>query len=112
MIHFWYGVEDSQVQEGWIFAFYSQFYILEFPSVEEDKGKCIICELKTKVGQPTDETSYKKYVRKIEDFSTQEWIDVLKDLKEICGCRVQWKEVQTSHSKSKYWLEEKNAVEY
>ena len=56
---------------------------LKSPSVEEDKGKYIAFELKTRVGQPSDATRYKKYVRKFEEVSPQEWIDRLKDLEEI-----------------------------
>jgi len=56
---------------------------LKSPSVEEDKGKYIAFELKTRVGQPSDATRYKKYVRKFEEGSPQEWIDMLKDLEEI-----------------------------
>jgi hypothetical protein len=39
--------------------------------------------LKTKVGQPSDATKYKKYVRKLEEGNPQEWIDMLRDLEEI-----------------------------
>ena len=35
------------------------------------------------MGQPSDATKYKKYVRKFEEGSPQEWIDMLKDLEEI-----------------------------
>ena len=56
---------------------------LKLPSVEEDKGKYIAFKLKTRVGQPLDATRYKKYVRKFEEGSPQEWIDMLKDLEEI-----------------------------
>jgi hypothetical protein len=51
--------------------------------VEEDKGKYITFELKTRVGQPSDATKYKKHVRIFEEGSPQEWIDLLKDLDEI-----------------------------
>ena len=56
---------------------------LKLPSVEEDKGKYIAFELKTRVGQPSDATRYKKFVREFEEGSPQEWIDMLKDLEEI-----------------------------
>ena len=56
---------------------------LKLPSVEEDKEKYIAFELKTRVGQPSDATKYKKYVRTFEEGSPQEWIDMLKDLEEI-----------------------------
>jgi hypothetical protein len=52
-------------------------------SVEEEKDRYIAFELKTRVGQPSDSTKNKKYVRKFEEGSAQEWIDMLKDLEEI-----------------------------
>ena len=52
-------------------------------SMEEEKGKYKAFELKTRVGQPSESTKYKKYVRKFEEGSPQEWIDMLKDLEEI-----------------------------
>ena len=56
---------------------------IKLPSVEEEKGKFISFELKTRVGQPEHGTKYKKFVRKFEEGSPQEWIDLLKDLDEI-----------------------------
>jgi len=55
----------------------------KLPGVEEERGKFIAFELKTRVGQPSDASKYKKYVRKFEEGSPQEWIDLLKDLEEI-----------------------------
>jgi hypothetical protein len=52
-------------------------------SVEEEKGRHVAFELKTRVGQPSDSTNYKKYVRKFEEGSPQEWINMLKNLEEI-----------------------------
>ena len=52
-------------------------------SFEEEKGRYIAFELKTRVGQPADSTKYKKYVRKFEEGTPQEWIDMLRDLEEI-----------------------------
>ena len=52
-------------------------------NVDEEKGRYIAFELKTRVGQPSDATKYKKFVRKFEEGSPQEWIDMLKDLDEI-----------------------------
>ena len=52
-------------------------------SVDKEKGRYIAFELKTRVGQPSDATKYKKFVRKFEEGSPQEWIDMLKDLEEI-----------------------------
>jgi hypothetical protein len=51
--------------------------------VEEDKRKYIGFKLKNRVGQPSDATRYKRYVRKFEEGSPHEWIDMLKDLEEI-----------------------------
>jgi hypothetical protein len=51
--------------------------------MEEEKGKFIAFDSKTRVGQPSDATKYKKYDRKFEDGNPQEWIDMLRDLKEI-----------------------------
>jgi hypothetical protein len=51
--------------------------------VEEEKARHIAFELKTRVGQPSDYAKYKKYVRKFEEGSAQEWINMLKDLEEI-----------------------------
>jgi hypothetical protein len=51
--------------------------------MEEEKGKFIAFDLKTRVGQPSDATKYKKYVRKFQEGNPQEWIDMLRDLEEI-----------------------------
>ena len=51
--------------------------------MEEEKGRFIAFDLKTRVGQPSDATKYKKYVRKFEEGNSQEWIDMLRDLEEI-----------------------------
>ena len=52
-------------------------------SAEEEKGKYVSFELKTRVGQPEGGTKYKKYVRKFEEGTPQEWIDLLRDFEEI-----------------------------
>jgi hypothetical protein len=54
---------------------------LKSPIGEEDKWKCTAFGLKIRVGQPSDVTRYKKYVRKFEEGSTQEWIDMFKYLR-------------------------------
>jgi hypothetical protein len=51
--------------------------------MEEEKGRFIAFDLKTRVGRPSDVTKYKKYVRKLEEGNPQEWIDMLRDLEEI-----------------------------
>ena len=55
----------------------------KLPSMEEEKGRYLAFDLKTRVGQPSDATKYKKYVCKFEEGSPQEWINMLKDLEEI-----------------------------
>jgi hypothetical protein len=51
--------------------------------MKEEKGKFIAFDLKTRVGQPSDATKYKKYIRKFEEGNPQESIDMLRDLEEI-----------------------------
>ena len=55
----------------------------KLPTKEEDKASFLTFELKTKEGQPESSTKYKKTVRKFEEGSPQQWIDLLKDLREI-----------------------------
>ena len=50
---------------------------------EELKSKLITFELKTKEGQGDGEMKYKKSVRKFEEGSVEQWIELLRDLKEI-----------------------------
>jgi hypothetical protein len=51
--------------------------------VNKERGRYIAFDLKTRVGQPSEATKYKKLVRKFEEGSPQEWINMLKDLDEI-----------------------------
>jgi hypothetical protein len=51
--------------------------------MEEEKGKFIAFDLKTRVGQTSDATMYKMWVRKLQEGNPQEWIDVPRDLEEI-----------------------------
>jgi hypothetical protein len=51
--------------------------------MEEEKGKLIAFDLKTRVGQPSDATKYKKYIKKFKEGNPQEWKDMLRDLEEI-----------------------------
>jgi hypothetical protein len=51
--------------------------------MEEEKGRFIAFDFKTRVGQPSDATKYKKYLRKFKEGKPQEWIDMLRDLEEI-----------------------------
>ena len=53
-------------------------------SPEDDKAGFITMELKTKAGATaTNASKYKKLIRKFEEGSPQQWIDVLNDVKEI-----------------------------
>ena len=53
-------------------------------SPEDDKAGFITMELKTKAGATaTNASKYKKFIRKFEEGSPQQWIDVLNDVKEI-----------------------------
>jgi hypothetical protein len=56
---------------------------IKLPSAEEDKGKFISFELKTRVGQADSGTKYKKFIRKFDEGGPQEWIQLLKDVDEI-----------------------------
>jgi hypothetical protein len=51
-------------------------------SMDKEMGMYIAFELKTRVGQPSDVTKYKKFVRKFKEASPQEWNDMKKDLEE------------------------------
>ena len=53
------------------------------PTAKEDKTKLISFDLKMQVGQSDTATKYKKAVRKFEEGTAQQWIDVLKDMIEI-----------------------------
>jgi hypothetical protein len=50
---------------------------------EEEKGRYIAFELRTRGGNSSDAKKYKKFVRKIKEGSPQEWIEILKVLEEI-----------------------------
>ena len=50
---------------------------------EEAKSHFITFELKSRVGQSAEATKYKKHVRKFEEGSPQQLIDLLKDIEEI-----------------------------
>ena len=55
----------------------------KLPSKDEEKGSFIAFELKSRVGQPDNGTKYKKFVRKFEEGTPQQWIDLLRDMEEI-----------------------------
>ena len=52
-------------------------------SNDEEKGSFISFELKTKENQAESGTQYKKFVHKFDEGTPQQWIDLLRDLKEI-----------------------------
>ena len=52
-------------------------------ATEEDKTKFITIELKARVGSPAGSATYKKHIRKFDEGTCQQWIDLLKDVKEI-----------------------------
>ena len=55
----------------------------KLPTNEDDKSIFLTFELKAQEGQPDGATKYKKSVRKFEEGSPQQWIDLIKDLREI-----------------------------
>ena len=52
------------------------------PSQDEDKARFIALDVKVRAGGP-NESKYKKYVRKFEEGTPQQWVDLLNDLNEI-----------------------------
>jgi hypothetical protein len=52
-------------------------------TVEDDKSCFITIELCARVNASADSTLYKKYIRKFEEGTAQEWIDLQRDIKEI-----------------------------
>ena len=54
----------------------------ELPKVDEDKSVFISMELRSRAGGPAGQT-YKKYIRKFEEGTPQQWIDLLRDFKEV-----------------------------
>jgi hypothetical protein len=50
---------------------------------EDEKGMFLSFELMARVGQLATSTKYKKQVRKFEEGTPQQWIDLLCDLQEI-----------------------------
>jgi Tfp pilus assembly protein PilE len=51
--------------------------------VEDDKGRFITIELRARVNALAGSATYKKYIRKFEEGTAQEWIDLQRDIKEI-----------------------------
>jgi hypothetical protein len=52
-------------------------------TVEDDKTRFITIDLRARVNAPTGSATYKKYIRKFEEGTTQEWIDLQRDIQEI-----------------------------
>jgi hypothetical protein len=52
-------------------------------TVEDEKARCITIELRARVIAPADSATYKKYIRKFEEGTAQEWIDLQRDINEI-----------------------------
>jgi hypothetical protein len=50
---------------------------------DQDKAKFISFELKSRAGQPSGSTTYKKFVRVFEEGTPQQWIDLIRDVEEI-----------------------------
>ena len=55
----------------------------KLPKEDNDKGKFITMELKAKAGSGASASTYKKFIRKFDEGSVQQWIDVLDDFDEI-----------------------------
>jgi hypothetical protein len=52
-------------------------------TVEDDKTRFITIELRAHFNAPAGSTTYKKYIRKFEEGTAQEWIDLQRDINEI-----------------------------
>ena len=55
----------------------------KLPRKEEDKSAFLSFELKMQVDQAENATKFKKFVRKFEEGTLQQWVDLVKDLREI-----------------------------
>jgi hypothetical protein len=53
-------------------------------TVKDDKTRFVTIELPARVNAPTGAATYKKYIRKFEEGTLQEWIDLQRDIQEIC----------------------------
>jgi hypothetical protein len=52
-------------------------------TIEDDKTLFITIELCARVNAPTGSAIYKKYIKKFEEGTAQEWIDLQRDIQEI-----------------------------
>ena len=53
------------------------------PKLEDNKQKFISIELKARAGAPATSSTYKKFVKRFEEGTPQEWIDLIRDYNEI-----------------------------
>jgi hypothetical protein len=53
------------------------------PTKDQDKAKFILFKLKSHAGQPAGSTTYKKFVCVFEEGTPQQWIDLIRNVKEI-----------------------------
>ena len=53
------------------------------PKLEDKKQKFISIELKARAGAPATSSTYKKFVKRFEEGTPQEWIDLIRDYNEI-----------------------------
>jgi hypothetical protein len=53
------------------------------PTKDQDKAKFILFELRSRTGQPAGSTTYKKFVHVFEEGTPQQWIDLIRNVKEI-----------------------------
>ena len=75
-----------QIPKKKIFSYLSPVIPLEpeeKPKVDEEKGKYISFELKNRADSRAGSMVYKKFVRKFEEGTPQEWIELMLDLNEI-----------------------------
>jgi hypothetical protein len=52
-------------------------------SVKDDKSRFITIDLRARVNAPASSAMYKKYIKKLEEGSAQEWIDLQRDIQGI-----------------------------
>jgi hypothetical protein len=52
-------------------------------TIEDDKTRFITIELRARVNAPAGSATYKRYIRKFEEGTAQEWIDLQRDINEI-----------------------------
>ena len=55
----------------------------KLPTTEDDKSKLLAFEVKLQVDQPDNGTKYKKFVPKFDEGTPYQWIELIKDMREI-----------------------------